>query len=255
VINTEATIYSPSIRRVLTALFQADLIVLVKNRLNLVMSFLLPVLMLYLTNSEKAAKSFGGSEFVIGLCIAVGLISTSIMGYAVSVARDREIGVFQRLRVTPAATWTIMVSRLAIRVMFNLVIAAVVLFIGARMHHLSLSVEQYGLVLAISILGGAVFLSIGQALAGLVKSSDAVNSTGRLLYIFLVLFSVLGLNGSLGSSIETLARWLPVGTVMTLFAGVLHLAAWGTRDTQSLAACAGYIVVCAVVGVRWFRWD
>jgi ABC-2 type transport system permease protein len=42
---------------------------------------------------------------------------------------------------------------------------------------------------------------------------------------------------------------------MTLFAGVLNLAAWSTRDWQSLAACAGYIAAFAVIGVRWFRWD
>ena len=55
-------------------------------------------------------------------------------------------GVFQRLRVTPAPTWTIMTSRLAVQVVANLIIAVVVLVIGSAIHHLSLDVGQYALV-------------------------------------------------------------------------------------------------------------
>ena len=108
-------------------------------------------------------------------------MSTSILGYALTVARDREQGVFQRLRVTPAPTWTIMASRLAMQVLANLMIALVVVIVGTRIHHISLSAGKYGLVLLVSILGGAVFLSIGQALVGLVKSADSVNAAGRVL--------------------------------------------------------------------------
>jgi ABC-2 type transport system permease protein len=42
---------------------------------------------------------------------------------------------------------------------------------------------------------------------------------------------------------------------MTLFAGVLNLHAWYSRDTLSLVACLGYIVVFAGIGIRWFQWD
>ena len=32
-------------------------------------------------------------------------------------------------------------------------------------------------------------------------------------------------------------------------------ACLGSRDTLALAACAGYILVFAAIGIRWFRWD
>ena len=41
---------------------------------------------------------------------------------------------------------------------------------------------------------------------------------------------------------------------MTLFAGVLHLAAWNSRDLKALLACIGYIVIAGGVGIRWFGW-
>jgi ABC-2 type transport system permease protein len=219
------------------------------------MSILLPYLILASTSSEKSTADLGGSLFVIGLAITYGIASTSIMGYSLAVARDREKGVFQRLRVTPASTWAIMVSRLVVQVLANLIIALVVVVLGARVHHLSLSVAQYGLVLLVSILGGTMFLCIGQALVALVKSSETVTSTARFLYIGLVFFGLFGQSGSLGQTWDTVAMWSPVGTVMTLFAGVLNLSAWDGRDVESLLAVVGYIVVFAVVGIRWFQWE
>jgi len=50
------------------------------------------------------------------------------------------------------------------------------------------------------------------------------------------------------------AEWSPVGTVMTLFAGAQPVA-WSARDVESLLAVVGYIVVFAVVGIRWFQWE
>ena len=216
----------PPLQLVMSSLLRADFVVLLKNRRSLVISIILPVFILLSTNSTKATKSFGGSLFIIGLAIAYGLVSTSILGYALTVARDREQGVFQRLRVTPAPTWTIMTFRLAMQVIANLVIALVVVIVGSRLHHVSLSAGRMALCSCVSILGGAVFLSIGQALVGLVKSADSVNAAGRVLVIALILLGTLGQSGTLGSAWESIARWSPVGAVMTLFAAVLNLSAW-----------------------------
>jgi len=255
VTSTQSITTAPNIRLILTSLLRADFIVLLKNRRSLVMSILLPYIILESTSSEKNTADLGGALFVVGLSITYGIASTSIMGYSLAVARDREKGVFQRLRVTPASTWAIMLSRLTVQVLANLVIALVVVILGARVHHLSLSVGQYGLVLLISVLGGAMFLCIGQTLVALVKSSETVNSTARFLYIGLIFLGLYGQGGSLGATWDTVARWSPVGTVMTLFAGVLNVSAWSSRDFESLLAVVGYIVVFSVVGIRWFQWE
>jgi ABC-2 type transport system permease protein len=255
VTSTQTLTASPNARLIFTSLLRADFIVFVKNRRSLIMSILLPYLILVSTESKKGTAHLGGTLFVIALSITYGIASTSIMGYSLAVARDRERGVFQRLRVTPASTWAIMGSRLLVQVLANLIIAVVVVILGSRVHHLSLSVDQYGLVLLISILGGAMFLCIGQALVALIKSSETVNSTARLLYIGLIFLGLLGQGGSLGRVWDDIARWSPVGTVMTLFDGVLNLSAWNSADLESLLVAIGYIVVFSVVGIRWFQWE
>ena len=253
--NSHQPAAGPPLRLVLSSLLRADFAVLLKNRRALLISTILPLFILFTTNSDKATKHFGGALFVIGLAIAYGLVSASILGYALAVARDREQGVFQRLRVTPAPTWTIMTSRLAIQALANLLNTIIVVIVGTRLHHISLSLGQYCLVLAVSVIGGAVFLSIGQALVGLMKSADSVNAASRVLVIGLILLGTFGQSGALGATWESIAQWSPVGAVMTLFAAVLHLSSWYSHDTLTLLACGGYIVVFAAIGVRWFQWD
>ena len=67
--------------------------------------------------------------------------------------------------------------------------------------------------------------------------------------------AVPGQGGSLGHRWDLVARWSPVGTLMNLFAGVLNLSAWNAHDFECLLAAAGYIVVFAIIGIRWFQWE
>jgi len=254
-VNSPVPIYRPSLWLAFSSLLRADLAVLVKNRRALLLSIFLPIIILALGSSNSAAQHIGGPLFVVGLAIALGLLSTSILGYALTIASDREQGVFQRLRVTPAPTWAIMTSRLATQVLANVVIALVAVIVGSVIHHLSISPGRYGLVLLVSVLAGAVFLSIGQALVGLMKSADSVNAAARAVVVGLILLAAFGQRGSLGTIGEAIARWSPVGAAMTLFAAVLSPSTWDAHDALRLIACGGYIVVFAAIGIRWFRWE
>jgi ABC-2 type transport system permease protein len=255
VISAETRATKPPLQLIFTSLFRADAAVMVKNRRSLVISIALPLLLLVTTNSSQGTQHLGGALFVIGLCTSYGLAATSILGYGLTVARDRERGVFQRLRVTPAPTWAIMASRLAVQVAANLIIALVVLAVGSGIHHVALSVGRYVLFLVVSVLGGAVFLAIGQAMVGLLKSADTVNAAARIVFIVLIFLGLFGQSGALGSVWESISQWTPVGVVMTLFAGVLNLTGWGARETLSVVSCFGYVAFFAAIGIKWFQWE
>jgi ABC-2 type transport system permease protein len=223
--------------------------------MRLFVSLLLPLIILSTTNSSKATQNFGGAEFILGLAITAGIAGTSIMGYAPMVARDRENGVFQRLRVSPAPNWAVMASRLSVQMVSNFAIALVVLVVGDRIHHLSLSAGTYVLVLLVSILGSAVFLAVAQALVGLVKSADTVQAFGRLLYIGLVILGIFGASGGLGVFWDTVSKWTPVGALMNVFAGVVGAGAFDSQDWLALLACGGYVIALTTLGIYWFRFD
>lgn len=249
------TVQAPGLESMLRALLRADLAVLTKNKMRMLLSLLLPLIILFTTSSSKATQSFGGAEFIVGLAITAGIAGTSIMGYAPMVARDREIGVFQRLRVSPAPTWVVMLSRLSVQMVSNFAIALVVLVLGNNIHHLSLAPETYVLVLLVSILASAVFLAVAQALVGVVRSADTVQAFGRLLYIGLVMIGLFGASGSLGGFWDSVSKWTPVGVLMQVFAGVVHGGPFSSQDWLSLLACGGYVVALTTVGISWFHFD
>lgn len=233
----------------------ADASVLIKNKRSTILSMLLPLLYLFIFNSHKSQLKLGGQLYIVAFSITIGLTSVSIMGYALNVARDRESGVFQRLRVSPAPTWVIMMSRLLIQTLANLVIATVVLIVASVLYHLHLGVVEWLLTLLLSVVGGAVFLSIGQALVGFIKSADTINASGRIIFIALFLLGLLGSTGVLGNTIQTISKWTPIGTVIAILQSALHQTQWTGHTSLSLLACFGYIFVFSFIGIKWFKWE
>jgi ABC-2 type transport system permease protein len=252
---TDTTIARPPLGLTVASLLRADALVLLRSRVSAVLSLLLPIVILVATSLGKNPTRLGGAGTVVGLALTLGLITSCLLGYSLTLAHDREVGVLQRLRVSPAPSWAIMTSRLLVQLISNLIASIVVVIVGAALHGLTLNLGQYLLVLACAVLGAGVFLALGQALVGLVPSTSAINAIGRVLFIVLVLLGIVGATGLLGDTLQSIAGWTPVGALMTLFSDVLDQAAWSAQDAYALIACVGYIVVFSFIGIRWFRWE
>jgi ABC-2 type transport system permease protein len=184
----------------------------------------------------------------------VGLVSIGTVGYSLAIARDRDTGVFQRLRVTPAPTWTIMGSRWIVQLGAVLVMAVVVLVVAGLFLGVTLPPQDYLFTVLVALLGSAVFLSIGQAIVGLIASADTLNAAGRLLYVPLIGLSLFGNTDRLGTTVELVSRWSPGGCLETLLSAAMGATAWSDQSWGALFASVGYTVVFAVIGIRWFRW-
>jgi ABC-2 type transport system permease protein len=185
----------------------------------------------------------------------MGMAAIAIIGYTLSIARDRETGVFQRLRVTPTPSWAIMISRLAVQVAAILTMAVVVLIAAAIFKHLSLTPAAYLLTLLVVGVGAAEFLSIGQALVGLVKSADTINAVSRLVFPLVAVLGIFGHTVILGTTVELIARWSPGGTVVTTLSGAMQPATWSQATWWALLVSVAYCIVFASLGIRWFQWS
>jgi ABC-2 type transport system permease protein len=241
----------------LHSLLRADLTVLARSGRTLVLNVVVPILYLVITalHLGRGGITHLDAEFSISLALTVGLVSSSLIGYSGMLARDRELGVFQRLRVTPAPTWAIMASRLLVQLIVDLVMAVVVLVAGSIIHATVFTAQGYLLAVAVSLAGGAMFLALGQALVALVPSAAAVNAVGRIVFVVFLLLGLLGATGILGSTVQGISDWTPVGALINLYTGVLQPAAWDWTNTSGLLATLAYAAAGAFVGIRWFRWE
>ena len=173
------------------SLLAADVTVLLRTPLVLLLNAAVPLIFVVATALGSKQRFGADPGLLIGLSITYGLMSARMLGYATTVARDREAGVFQRLRITPTPTWAIMGSRIAVQLVSALVMSIVVLVVGSILHGVSYAAWQYLAVLGVALLGSATFLCIGQAVVGLFRSSTGVSAVARVLYILFILSGIL----------------------------------------------------------------
>ena len=238
----------------LKVLLRADGTSQVRTPQALVINFALPLILLVASGLGKNSAALGGPQFRVSLALTVGLVSIGTIAYSLAIARDRDTGVLQRLRVTPAPTWTIMVSRWMVQLGAVLVMAMVVLVVAALFLGITLPPQDYLFTVLVALLGSAVFLSIGQAIVGLIASAETLNAAGRLLYVPLIALSVFGNTDRLGTTVEMVSRWSPGGCLETLLSAAMGASVWSGQSWGALFASFGYTVLFGVIGIRWFRW-
>ncbi len=248
----EMEISIPKTSEVMAALLRADFTTMWKNRRAVVMVLLVPIIIVF---SWKGLVATAGGAFVLSNGITLGLVAVGLMGYTNSIARDREKGVFQRLRVSPLPLWTIMASRLIVQLALILVLTVVVFISGYNFDHIVMSVQGYLFTFLASIVGGAVYLALGQVIVGRIQNPETVTSTSRLIYFAFIMVGMFGELGVLGDKFKNAVDWTPYGTVKDILAASLEPAKWSNHTTMALLLTIGYTIVFATLGIKWFKWS
>jgi ABC-2 type transport system permease protein len=196
-----------------------------------------------------------GAAFVLSNCITVGLNAIGLMGYTNSIARDREKGIFQRLRITPAPRWTIMASRLAVQLLMIAIVTIVLFFVGYQVDNIQMQPTGYALTFLAAMVSGAVYLSLGQTIVGLIRNPETVNVTTRLVFFLFIMTGMFASLGQLGQIASNISKWSPYGVVQRILADSLNPGAWKAQSNMALLTTIGYIIVFSVIGIRKFQWQ
>lgn len=236
----------------LVILLKADFTTQWRNRRSLLMSLLVPVMLLL---SWKNVVDKLGGAFVLSMSLTIGLTSIGVMGYAITLARDRDKGVFQRLRVTPVPIGLIMLSRILVQLAMITLVTLLVFYFGFRWDKISLSLPGYVLAFLASLVGGALYLSLGQMIVGMVKNAETVNATSRLVYIGFIVLGIFGESGLMGKTLKNLIHWSPFGTVKTLLSAGMMGNSWNTDVLGAFGFTLLYAFLFGFLGVKWFRWS
>jgi ABC-2 type transport system permease protein len=177
------------------------------------------------------------------------------MGYSNSIARDRDKGIFQRLRVAPMPAWCIMASRLLIQLIMIVLLIIIIFIAGNNIDHIKLSPSGYIITFFTAIVGGAVYLGLGQLIVGLIQNPETVNSTSRLIYFLFIMIGMFGELGILGDQIKQIVLWSPYGTVKRIIAAGMQPGTWNSEMTMALFVTIGYAALFSIVGIKRFKWN
>ena len=236
----------------MTSLLRADFTTQWRNRKSFILILIVPVIILM---SWKGLVEKLGGAFVLANCITVGLTAIGLMGYSKSVARDREKGIFQRLRVAPVAPGAIMISRLCVQLAMILLMTTAVFIGGNYFDKITLTASGYLMGYISAFIGGAVYLGLGQMVVGLIKNAETVHSTSRLIYFIFIMVGMFGELGVLGKQIGDMVKYSPYGTVKHILASSFQPATWDQSSFIALLFTFGYAIIFSILGIRWFRWN
>lgn len=242
----------PSSGKAMSVLLRADFTTQWRNRRSVILMLLVPVMILV---SWKGVVAKLGGPFVLASCITIGLTAVGLMGYSNSIARDRDKGVFQRLRVAPVHTWCIMISRIFVQLVMILLITILVFVVGANVDKVYLSAPGYMLGFLMALIGASVYLGLGQMIAGLLKNAETVNSATRLVYFLFIMLGMFGQLGILGEQFKKAVVWSPYGTVQTILAAGMQPSKWTNDTTLVLAVTIFYAIIFSALGIKKFRWN
>jgi ABC-2 type transport system permease protein len=242
----------PKTSTALSSLLRADLVTQWRNRRSFILLLLVPVIILI---SWKGVIEKYGGPFALSSCITIGLVAIGLMGYSNSVARDRDKGIFQRLRVAPMPAWCIMASRLLIQLIMIVLLIIIIFIAGNNIDHIKLSPSGYIITFFTAIVGGAVYLGLGQLIVGLIQNPETVNSTSRLIYFLFIMIGMFGELGILGDQIKQIVLWSPYGTVKRIIAAGMQPGTWNSEMTMALFVTIGYAALFSIVGIKRFKWN
>lgn len=242
----------PSISNILSSLLRADLTTQWRNRRPLLISLIGPVIIVI---TWKGLIEKLGGVFILSNGITLGLTTIGLMGYSNSIARDRDKGVFQRLRVAPIPPWSIMLSRLIVQSAMIIVMTTAVFLAGYYNDKIILTPDGYIFGYLIAFIGGAVYLGLGQAIAGLIKNPETVNAVSRLVYVLFIIVGMLGELGVMGKEIDELVKWSPYGSVMHILYSCMIPRTWNQQSSLALLITISYGLVFSIFGIIWFRWN
>jgi ABC-2 type transport system permease protein len=202
-------------------------------------------------------------EYLVGGMLGMGLAQTA-PGVAVALVTDMSTGLIDRFRSLPMSRWAVLVARsiaeLLTQIIGALVIVCVGLAIGWRVHT---NAQDVAAALALALLFGYAFTWAGVCLGMTLRSPEAAQQTGFLIFLPLTFISsafvpTQGMPGWL----QPVAEWNPMSA---LAASCRHLFgnpnpaagihAWPMEHPELAVIywSAAMLVIFAPLAVRLYR--
>lgn len=195
------------------------------------------------------------AQTYVARMLAIAILWLGVFGTAPAWVALRDQKILRRLAVTPLRPRTILLSQIGWRLTVGLIQAALLIGFGVVAFHVEPR-ASWGLLIPVEILGTAVFVALGFALASLARSAEALAALGQL-----VQFPMMFLSGTLmpldifPEALRQVALFIP----LTYLGDALSQLAVGAAPAFPLGLDVAVLVAwgLALGGVAlWrFRWE
>lgn len=203
------------------------------------------------SGAPKRLNSF--DQYVPGFSITF-LMLGMLLGVAMTLIDELELGTLERIRATPAPVWTLVVGKLLVRFTIGVIQMILLLAVGHYAFGVSLGPQPAALLLPSA---GIVYVgtAFGVLVAGLAPTRDAVMPLGAIAIV--TMCAVGGCWWPIDLEprwMRDLAQWFPTTWAMTGFKDLMMRRQEVAAALQPSAILMVFGTVFLLAGLVLFRW-
>lgn len=173
----------------------------------------IPVMLFLMFGLPNASQKLPGGSTVGTLMMAsfsaYGLLSLAIFSFGVAIAQERGGGRLKLMRATPMPTWVFFAGKLAMSLIFGVLMLLVMFTVGYLLAGVRMPLEKWLSAFGVLLLGGLSFSTLGFALAYWSRPR-AASTIANLIYLPLSFVSGFFFPlSNLPEFLQNLAPYLP----------------------------------------------
>jgi ABC-2 type transport system permease protein len=201
------------------------------------------------------SRNLGYVDFLLPGMIAFSVMQLGLFSVAFGIVNQKRTGILRRLLATPLSPAALLSANVIVRVINIVLVVLVLLGMGVLLFKVKLA-GAFPEIVATAVLGGAVFLGFGFAIAGYAKNEDQAAPLAQLVSLPMSFLSGVWFpRDSLPDWLKRVTEVLP----LTYMADALRdestqgLHVWDVP--QQIVALAVWFAISFVLAVRLFRFE
>ncbi len=234
----------------------------VRDPMTVLFSLALPVMVLFILGgvfgNEPSRpgqmivyRGVGPMNFYVPAYLALVAASVGVISLPAHIAGDRERGVLKRYHASGVSVWAVVASQVAVAAVLSTV-SAVVLLIVASLGYNFRSPESVPGSIGVFLLIVLGFAAFGILLGSVLKTARSAQAVGVLTWFIMMML------GGAGPPREVLTSQMRFVTDLEpLWPAVkmIHGPWLGLDPGSAWLVFGGFVLVCAGLGVYFFRWE
>jgi len=194
-------------------------------------------------------------EYMLPGIIVMAVMVNGIMSSATSFVEERGKGIYRRLALTPVKRHTIIIAQILHRYMVILVQTIILLAIGILAFDIRINGNYFYFWLVLT-LGSVCFLSIGFALASIIRSVRSATPICMIVFfVFLFLGGIFFPNSIMPDFLVVISKGLPSTHMGDALRSIIIDGLGPGHIWEALVAMGGWIAVSLIISIRFFRWE
>jgi len=188
------------------------------------------------------------AKYMLAGYTVFGMVGAALFGIGVGMAAELSAGWLEVKRASPMPPLAYLLAKCVTAMAFGVVIVSLLTLLGITAGHVSLTLAQYGRMIALAIVGVVPFAAMGMVLALLVPASSAPG-IANMLYLPMSFCGGLWIPIMfLPKLLQHFAVVLPTYHVAQLMLGAFGFAATGSNSSHWLGLL-GFTLL--MLGIAW----